>query len=107
MFSAGVVDHPPTPRSVIDPFRGKEDAQHIAEESIVLLKNDATLPLNAASVHPIAVIAAHAYVGALSGGGAAQVDSPCGNATRPATATEWGETVYCPSSALPAIPGHR
>jgi len=36
MFSAGIVDHPVTPRTVIDPFRGLEDAQHIAEESIVL-----------------------------------------------------------------------
>jgi len=106
MFSAGVVDHPPTPRSVIDPFRGKEDAQHIAEESIVLLKNDATLPLNAASVHSIAVIGAHADVGVLSGGGSAQVDSPGGNAIRPATPTKWGEAVYFPSSPLRYIREH-
>ena len=65
MFSAGVIDHPPSPRSVVDPFRGREDAQHIAEESTVLLKNDGTLPLNAASLHSIAVIGAHADVGVL------------------------------------------
>lgn len=106
MFSAGVVDHPPTPRSVIDPFRGMEDAQHIAEESIVLLKNDATLPLKAASVHSIAVIGAHADVGVLSGGGSAQVDSPGGNAIRPATPTKWGEAVYFPSSPLRYIREH-
>ena len=74
MFAAGVVDHPPAPRSVVNPFRGLEDAQHIAEESIVLLKNDGTLPLNGAAVHSIAVIGAHADVGILSGGGSAQVD---------------------------------
>jgi beta-glucosidase len=106
MFSAGIVDHPPTPRSVIDPFRGLEDAQHIAEESIVLLKNDGTLPLNAASVRSIAVIGAHADVGVLSGGGSAQVDAPGGNAISPATPTQWGEAVYFPSSPLRYIREH-
>jgi beta-glucosidase len=106
MFSAGVVDHPPTPRSVVDPFRGLEDAQHIAEESIVLLKNDGTLPLDAASVRSIAVIGAHADVGVLSGGGSAQVDAPGGNAISPATPTKWGEAVYFPSSPLRYIREH-
>jgi beta-glucosidase len=100
MFSAGVIDHPPTPRSVVDPFRGREDAQRIAEESIVLLKNDGTLPLNAAALHSIAVIGAHADVGVLSGGGSAQVDAPGGNAISPTTPTQWGEAVYFPSSPL-------
>jgi beta-glucosidase len=106
MFSAGVVDHPATPRSVIDPFRGREDAQHIAEESLVLLKNDGTLPLNVASVRSIAVIGAHADVGVLSGGGSAQVDAPGGNAISPATPTQWGEAVYFPSSPLRYIREH-
>jgi beta-glucosidase len=106
MFSAGVIDHPPTPRSVVDPFRGREDAQHIAEESIVLLKNDGTLPLNAAARHSIAVIGAHADVGLLSGGGSAQVDAPGGNAVSPATPTQWGQAVYFPSSPLRYIREH-
>jgi beta-glucosidase len=106
MFSAGVIDRPPSPRSVVDPFRGREDAQHIAEESIVLLKNDGTLPLNAASLHSIAVIGAHADVGILSGGGSAQVDAPGGNAISPATPTQWGEAVYFPSSPLRYIREH-
>jgi beta-glucosidase len=106
MFSAGVIDHPPTPRSVVDPFRGREDAQHIAEESIVLLKNDGTLPLNAAALRSIAVIGAHADVGVLSGGGSAQVDAPGGNAISPATPTQWGEAVYFPSSPLRYIREH-
>ena len=106
MFSAGVIDHPSTPRSVIDPFRGLEDAQHIAEESIVLLKNDGTLPLNPAAVRSIAVIGAHADAGVLSGGGSAQVDAPGGNAISPATPTKWGEAVYFPSSPLRYIREH-
>jgi beta-glucosidase len=106
MFNAGVVDHPATPRRVIDPFRGLEDAQHIAEESIVLLKNDGTLPLNVASLHSIAVIGAHADVGVLSGGGSAQVDAPGGNAISPETPTQWGKPVYFPSSPLRYIREH-
>src|SRR5882724_10552109 len=106
MFSAGVIDHPPMPRSVIDPFRGLEDAQHIAEESIVLLKNDGTLPLNLGAVHSIAVIGAHADVGVLSGGGSAQVDAPGGNAISPTTPTKWGEAVYFPSPPLRYIREH-
>jgi beta-glucosidase len=106
MFSAGVIDHPPTPRRVVDPFRGREDAQHIAEESIVLLKNDGTLPLNAGAVRSIAVIGAHADVGVLSGGGSAQVDAPGGNAISPDRPTQWGEAVYFPSPPLRYIREH-
>jgi beta-glucosidase len=106
MFSAGVIDHPATPRSVINPFQGRDDAQHIAEESIVLLKNDGTLPLNAASLRSIAVIGAHADVGVLSGGGSAQVDAPGGNAISPATPTQWGKPVYFPSPPLRYLRQH-
>lgn len=105
MFSAGVIDNPPAPRSVVDPFRGQEDAQHIAEESIVLLKNDGTLPVQAA-VRSIAVIGAHADVGVLSGGGSAQVDSPGGNAISPGVPTRWGQAVYFPSPPLRYIREH-
>ena len=106
MFNAGVIDHPATPRTVVDPFRGLEDAQHIAEESIVLLKNDGMLPLSAAALHSIAVIGAHADVGVMSGGGSAQVDAPGGNAISPSKPTTWGEAVYFPSSPLRYIREH-
>jgi beta-glucosidase len=106
MFDAGVIDQPATPRSVVNPFRGLEDAQHIAEESIVLLKNDGTLPLNAAALHSIAVIGAHADVGVLSGGGSAQVDAPGGNAISPTTPTQWGKAVYFPSPPLRYLREH-
>ncbi|HEY0796488.1 MAG TPA: glycoside hydrolase family 3 protein, partial [Acidisarcina sp.] len=76
MFAVGVIDNPPMPRTVVDPFKGRDDAQKIAEECIVLLKNaDNQLPLTNA-VHSIAIIGSHADVGTLSGGGSAQVDSP-------------------------------
>ena len=90
MFAAGVIDNPPAPRTVVDPFKGRDDAQHIAEESIVLLKNKQDLlPLDASTVHSIAVIGAHADKGVMSGGG-----------------THWGEAVYFPSSPLRYIREH-
>ena len=104
MFAAGVVDNPPV-RSVVDPFRGRDDAQQIAEESIVLLKNsDGILPLKASSAGSIALIGSHADVGVLSGGGSAQVDAPGGNAVHPEPGgSKWGEAIYFPSSPLKNI----
>lgn len=101
MFAAGVVDDPPV-RTVVDPFKGRDDAQHIAEESIVLLKNAGhILPLKPGLSASIALIGSHADVGVLSGGGSAQVDSPGGNAADPRPGgSRWGEPVYFPSSPL-------
>ena len=101
MFDAGVIDNPPV-RSVVDPFRGRDDAKHIAEESIVLLKNtDNILPLKASPSTSIAIIGSHADVGVLSGGGSAQVDAPGGNAIDPRPGpSPWGEAIYFPSSPL-------
>jgi beta-glucosidase len=106
MFAAGVIDNPPMPRSVVDPFKGLEDAQHIAEESIVLLKNSGNLlPLKAPG--SIAIIGSHADKGVLSGGGSAQVDPPGGNAADPHPGgARWGETVYFPSSPMKYIQKH-
>ena len=105
MFATGAIDHPPIP-SVVDPFRGRDDAQHIEEESIVLLKNGALnnraaiLPLSA-STPSIALIGGHADVGVLSGGGSSQVDPPGGNAVNPHPGSaNWGEHVYLRSSPL-------
>ncbi|HEY5055872.1 MAG TPA: glycoside hydrolase family 3 C-terminal domain-containing protein, partial [Acidobacteriaceae bacterium] len=105
MFAAGIVDHPPIP-IVVDPFRGRDDAQHIEEESVVLLKNAALktgaaiLPLSAAT-RSIALIGGHADVGVLSGGGSSQVDPPGGNAVNPHPGSaNWGEHVYLSSSPM-------
>jgi beta-glucosidase len=102
MFATGVIDQPPTPRSVVDPFRGRDDAQKIEEESAVLLENTGgILPLSAAKTHSIAVIGGHADAGVLSGGGSAQVDAPGGNAVDPKMgASVWGKAIYFPSSPL-------
>ena len=104
MFATGVVDAPPV-RRVVDPFKGRDDSRHIAEESIVLLKNAANLlPLKAGTVRSIAIIGGHADVGVLSGGGSAQVDSPGGNAIDPSEGTAvWGKPVYFPSSPMKSI----
>jgi beta-glucosidase len=106
MFAAGVIDDPPV-RTVVDPFRGRDDAQHIAEESIVLLKNSGNiLPLKSAATS-IALIGSHADVGVLSGGGSAQVDAPGGNAANPRPGgSHWGEAIYFPSSPLKNIQAH-
>jgi beta-glucosidase len=96
MFATGVIDHPPV-RSVVDPFKGRDDARRIEEESLVLLKNeDGILPLAAGSGKTIVVIGGRADEGVLSGGGSAQVDAPGG---RPG-GSEWGKAVYFPSSPL-------
>jgi beta-glucosidase len=107
---------------VVDVFRGLDDAQRLAEESIVLLKNgNNQLPLNAAVIKSIAVIGGHADVGVPSGGGSAQVNPPGGNAVQappraggaaPAAGGGGGggrgalgalNSVYFPSSPLKAI----
>jgi beta-glucosidase len=107
MFAAGVIDRPPAPRTVVDPFRGRDDAQKIAEEGIVLLKNaDGILPLDASRVRSIAVIGAHADVGVMSGGGSAQVDAPGGNALGPKAENGWGKAIYFPSAPLRYIREH-
>ena len=106
LIATGALDHPSLPRFVVDPFKGRDDAQHIAEESIVLLKNDkGILPLSP-SIHSIAVIGAHADVGIMSGGGSAQVDAPGGDAVHPGQGTAWGREVYFPSAPLKYIREH-
>jgi beta-glucosidase len=114
MFAVGVIDNPPR-RQVVDVFKGLDDAQALAEESIVLLKNNGNqLPLNGA-VKSIAVIGSHADVGIVSGGGSAQVDPPGGNAVPPPPPPAGaqgrggrggfgrGGAVYFPDSPLKAI----
>ncbi|MDQ2833413.1 MAG: glycoside hydrolase family 3 C-terminal domain-containing protein [Acidobacteriota bacterium] len=104
MFAAGVVDDPPI-RTVVDPFRGRDEAQHIEEESIVLLKNAGDiLPLKSSAATSIAIIGSHADIGVMSGGGSTQVDPPGGNAIDPKPGTPaWEEVVYFPSSPLKYI----
>ena len=77
MFAAGLFDDPGKTQ-VPNVESGYATARQIAEESMVLLKNEShILPL--AGVQRIAVIGGHADVGVLSGGGSAQVDPPGGS----------------------------
>lgn len=104
-FASGIVDDP-VQKSVVDVSGGLVVAQHLAEQSIVLLRNEnSQLPLNAGSLHTIAVIGAHADVGMISGGGSAQVDPPVGNAILPPGkgATRWQEQIWFPTSPLKAV----
>ena len=101
-FASGIVDFP-VERGVVDVERDLDISQHIAEGSIVLLRNEGNiLPLDAAKTRSIAVIGAHADVGMLSGGGSAQVDPPGGNAIMPPGqgGTHWQEHIWFPTSPL-------
>lgn len=104
-FVSGIVDHP-LQKSVVDVQMGFDAAQHVEEESIVLLKNsDNVLPIDTSRVHTIALIGGHADVGMISGGGSAQVDPPGGNAILPPGqgATRWQEHIWFPTSPLKAL----
>jgi beta-glucosidase len=104
-FLAGVVDDPPQP-GVVDVVKGLEVAQHVEEESVVLLKNEhAILPIDPSQVHSVAIIGGHADVGMISGGGSAQVDPPGGNAIMPPGkgGTVWQEHIWFPTSPLQAL----
>jgi beta-glucosidase len=103
MFATGVVDDPPK-KGVPDVMGGFEVTQRIAEQSMVLLKNDANqLPLGGQK--SIAVIGAHSDVGMISGGGSAQVDPAGGNAIMPPGkgATTWQAEIWFPTSPLKSI----
>jgi len=96
-FASGIVDFP-TKRSVVDVERGLETARQVAEQSIVLLKNDkGVLPLDRAKVHSIAIIGTHADESMISGGGSAQVDPPG------SVAPVWKSHVWFPTSPLKAV----
>ncbi len=76
MIRLGVVDHPPR-AAPIDFASANAFAQSAAEQSMVLLKNDANqLPLAAAALKRIAVIGGHADAAVLSGGGSGNTRDP-------------------------------
>ena len=101
-FLSGIVDDPPQ-KGVVDVQKGLDVAQHVEENSIVLLKNrNSVLPIDPSRVRSIAIIGGHADVGMISGGGSAQVDPPGGNAIMPPGkgATHWQEHIWFPTSPL-------
>ena len=105
MFAVGVIDDPPQ-KAVVDVMDGFAVSQRIAENSMVLLKNDKKqLPLDATKIKSIALIGAHADIGMLSGGGSAQVDPPGGNVIMPPgkRGTVWGHPVWFGTSPMKSI----
>jgi beta-glucosidase len=73
MFQLGQFDHPFTPK----PIPAKEDgavARQIADQCVVLLKNDNNiLPLDASQIHTIALIGPYASTANTGGGGSSAV----------------------------------
>lgn len=107
MFATGVVDDPPT-KSVPDVFTDASFAREVEERSIVLLRNQHNLlPLDATSVHRIAVIGRNADKGTISGGGSAQVDPPGGNAIgdipQASRKADWQKAVWFPGAPVDAV----
>jgi beta-glucosidase len=73
MIRFGIFDNPPTNQTVPTQADGVI-ARQIAEDGMVLLKNDgAMLPLNASQLHTIAVIGPYASKAMTGGGGSSQV----------------------------------
>ncbi|HEY0476629.1 MAG TPA: glycoside hydrolase family 3 C-terminal domain-containing protein [Kofleriaceae bacterium] len=106
---AGLIGSPPPVIQPLDFAAGKQVAQRVAEQSIVLLKNQHdTLPLNARRARSIAVIGSHADVAVLTGSGSGQVLPPEGPAVPPTCdlvgpgPSHWCQ-VWIPSSPLNAI----
>lgn len=103
MFATGVIDHPAKERP-IDFAAHAVIARQVAEEAIVLLRNEAALLPLSPAVRRIAVIGGHADKGVLSGGGSSQVYPVGGNAVPGIAPTSWpGPVVYNPSAPLDAI----
>lgn len=73
MMETGVWDHPATLQAITEKENGAI-ARRIAEQSLVLLKNQgALLPLNAGSLHSIALIGPYAGKACTGGGGSSSV----------------------------------
>jgi beta-glucosidase len=102
-FASGIVDDPPV-KGPVDVNRDLNIAQQIAEQSVVLLRNeDGQLPLDGAKLRTVAVIGAHADVAMLSGGGSGQVDPPAGSALHFGAGLPWRGEVWFPTAPLKAV----
>jgi beta-glucosidase len=96
-FASGIVDFP-TEKHVVDVEAHLAVSRKLAEQTIVLLKNDkGLLPLDRAKVRSIAIIGKNADEAMISGGGSAQVDPPG------AAGTKWQSHIWFPTSPMKAI----
>lgn len=105
MVKHGLMEHPvQIEEERIDMAAHAKIAQADAQESIVLLKNEARLLPLANTYKTIAIIGGHANVGVLSGGGSAQVYPAGGMAVPNEGPKEFpGPIVYFPSSPMKAL----
>jgi beta-glucosidase len=85
-------------------------ARKIAEESIVLLKNEKLLPLNPAKLKTVAVIGVNAVTKFASGGGAANIKAPYEITALEGISNRLGsgvKIIYAPGHNAPAGRGRR
>jgi beta-glucosidase len=95
------------PKAPIDFAAHAQVVRQVADQSIVLLKNDGMLPLSDV-VKSILVIGGHADVGVLSGGGSSQVTPYGGRPTiipigAPGRMGAFARALYMPSAPLEAL----
>jgi len=104
IFATGLFDDPVV-RQVPDVHGGLEVAQRVAENSIVLLKNqNSQLPLRPAQLHSVVLIGGHADKGVLTGGGSAQVDPPGGSPVPTIVQGQGFESMFRRQQWLPSSP---
>jgi beta-glucosidase len=96
MIRTGVMDDPPKGGAAIDFAGANAFVQAVAEQSMVLLKNDNNqLPLSAASLSRIAVIGGHADAAVLTGGGSGNTRDPVTGAFAGCGGLTFGTSTGC------------
>jgi beta-glucosidase len=96
MIRTGVMDDPAKAGGTIDFAGANAFAQSVAEQSMVLLKNDNNqLPLSPTSVSKIAVIGGHADAAVLTGGGSGNTRDPVTGAFAGCGGLAFGTSTGC------------
>jgi beta-glucosidase len=116
MFKLNMIQDPAAPvASAVDPDvlsteAHQEIARRVAEESIVLLKNDGLLPFDPGKISTIAVIGANADAKFCAGGGAATVKTPYEITALEGITNRAGsniKVIYAPGYVAPSGRGRR
>jgi beta-glucosidase len=97
-------------KGVLSTKEHQDIARRVAEESMVLLKNERLLPLNPAKLKTIAIIGANANAKFASGGGAANIKAPFETTALDGISNRLGRDVkiiYAPGYTSPAGRGRR